>query len=76
MNHGAGELSQVGEVALLGSRPGQRHSKQGMGMRLVVHENCKISTFKHESEVTKRRVGSQELSVEGGVFLLRVRELL
>ena len=42
----------------------------------MVHENCKISTFKHESEVTERRGGSQELSVEGRVLFLSIRELL
>ena len=71
MNHGTGELSQVEEVSLLTSRLGRRHSKQCM-----VHEKCKISTLEHESEVIKRRVGSQEFSVKGGIFLLGVGELL
>ena len=47
-----------------------------MGERLVIGENSKISTFKHELEMTERRVGSQELMVEGGVFLLGIGELL
>ena len=31
VNHGTGELSQIGEVALLTCGPGQRNPKQSMG---------------------------------------------
>ena len=42
----------------------------------MIHENNKFFTFKHESEVIEGGVGSQELSVEGRLLLLCVRELL
>ena len=47
-----------------------------MCWRFVIRENSKFYTFKHESELTEREVGSQELPVEGGELLLCVRELL
>ena len=45
MDHGACELSQVGEMALLMGSPWQRHSKQSMSEWFVVSENSKFSTF-------------------------------
>ena len=63
-------------MTLLAGRPGRRNPKQSMCQRFVIRENSKFSTFKHEPEVTKGRVGSQEFSVEGGVFLLCVGEFL
>ena len=38
-----------------------------MRERFVVREQGKITTFQEETEVTQGRVGSQELSVKGGL---------
>ena len=42
----------------------------------MICKNSKLSTFKHESEVAERRESSKQFTVKGGVFLLRIRELL
>ena len=39
VDHGACELSQVGEVVLLAGRPCRRYSKQSMSEQFVVSEN-------------------------------------
>ena len=70
VDHGANELSQVGEMALLMGRPRRRHSKQSMGERLVVGKNGKVSTFKHKPEMVERRVGCPELRSKGEYFFL------
>ena len=45
VDHGACELSQVGEVSLLAGGPWRRNSKQSMSEWFVVSKNCKISSF-------------------------------
>ena len=82
MNHRTGELGQVAETqpgrrgGVADRRTRKRNFKQSMGERLVISETSTISTFKHEPEMTERRVGSQELMAKVGVFLLGVGELL
>ena len=68
LEHGACELSQVGEVALLtmAEKLYTKHCE-----RLVVGKNSKVSNFKHEPKMAERQVGSQELTVKGGELLYR-----
>ena len=47
-----------------------------MGEMLLVSKNSKVSTFKHEPKMAERRVGSQELKVEGRLFPLSIGQLL
>ena len=61
---------------LLTGRSGRRNPKQSMCQRLVLCKNSKLSTFKHKSEAAERIVSSEKFTVEGGGFLLCVRELL
>ena len=64
MDHGARELSQVGEVSLLAGGPWGRNSKKSMSEKFVVRKNCKISTFQHKAKMLERRVGSSRSNAE------------
>ena len=63
-------------MKLLMGGPRRIASEQGVSQRFVILEQGKLPPFQKKTEMTNSSVGSQELSVEGGVFRLSGSKLL
>jgi hypothetical protein len=59
-----GELSYVGEVAALASRPWLRRPAESIGQWLMVRVDLEGSSFQHEMEMSYTADACQKLSVE------------
>jgi hypothetical protein len=62
-------------MTLLLSRPGRRNSLQGINKRFMIRPYTKPPTLQQETEVSHRKIRSEELPVECRIPLLGWREL-
>ena len=76
MNNITGQLSNIGQMALLPEGPRRRGTEQNVHQRLVVREEGEFLSYQEKTKMMHGRISSQQLPVKGGVFGLGGGEFL